>query len=284
MNDPLMKLTLAKIYDDLALDYEHAVVPIFRPIAKRLIQLIDLRPGWQVLDAGTGTGLIALLSAPRVGKEGKVIGVDGAEKMLEVAREKAARFGFTQCEFRRGDLEALEFSDAQFNAVLSQFALHHTDPTKSLHELHRVLMPGGALVIQDWMESPNPPNAALFDALQKYRVTEPDESLAIARRQSERAWNFRVNYAKPERIERVLKEVGFERVEAREEKHNMRVANVDTYIAMASAAPLIRAELNALSAEVSAEIFNQARERLRSFETSNGFEWSYHVLAVVAHK
>jgi len=284
MTDSSMKQTLAEIYDDLALDYEHAVVPVFRPIAKRLIQLIDLRPGWQVLDAGTGTGLVALLSAPRVGKTGKVIGVDGAEKMLEVAREKAYKFGFTQCEFRSGDLEALDFADAQFNAVLSQFVLHHTDPAKSLREFHRVLMPGGALVIQDWMESPNPPNVALFDALNKYRVTEPDESLAIARAQSERAWNFRVHYAKPERIEKELKELGFERVEAREEKHNMRVANVDAFIAMASAAPVVRAEFKALSAETRAEIIREARRGFASFETSNGIEWTYHVLAVVAHK
>lgn len=284
MNDLMMKQTLAGIYDDMATEYECRVVPVFRPIAKRLLQLIDLRPGWQVLDGGTGTGLIALLSAPRVGKEGKVIGVDGAEKMLEIARAKAAKFGFAQCEFRRGDLEALEFLDAQFNAVLSQFALHYTDLAKVLPEFYRVLMPGGTLVVQDWMESPNPPNAALFDALRKYRVTQPDETLALARAQSERAGNFRIHDAKPERIEHALREVGFAQVEAREEKHNVRVASADAFIAMASAHPLLRAEFNARSEEIRAEIIRDARKGLSAFQTAGGFEWTYHVLAVVARR
>ena len=134
------------------------------------------------------------------------------------------------------------------------------------------------------MESPNPPNAALFDALQKYRVTEPDQVLAIARKQSERAWNFRVNDAKPDRIEKTLREVGFVQAQAREEKHNMRVASVDAFMAMASAHPLLRAEFNALTEETRADIIREARRGLAAFETSNGFEWTYRVVALVAHK
>ena len=172
MTDPQTKPTLASIYDALAPAYERAAVPVFRPIARRMMQLIDLRPGWQVLDAGCGTGLIALLGAPRVTKTGKIIGIDGSEKMLEIARHKAAQFGFTQCEFRAGNLESLDFPDAQFNAALSQFAIHHTDPAKSLRECCRVLMPGGTLVLHEWADTPNTPNQTLFDVLSKYRSAE----------------------------------------------------------------------------------------------------------------
>ena len=284
MDDSKMKETLAEIYDALAPEYERAVVPIFRPIAKRMLQLIDLRPGRQVLDAGTGTGLVALLGAPRVGKSGKIIGVDASAKMLEIARRKAAQFGFVQCEFRAGDLEALDLPDAQFDAVLSQFALHHTDPGKSLRELHRVLAPGGTFVVQEWAESSNTPNKTIFDVLEKYRAAEASGALALARAQSERAYMFRTNLAKPEAITELVRAVGFSNVDARLERHALRVGNVDALIDLASAAPLLHVETAALSEDARTAFLTEAREALRVFETARGLEWTYNVVALVARK
>jgi ubiquinone/menaquinone biosynthesis C-methylase UbiE len=284
MTESAIKQTIAATYDELALEYERVVVPIYRPMAKRLIQLVDLRPGWRVLDVGTGTGLVATLAAPYVGKGGKVIGIDYADNMLDIARKKADKFGFTQCEFRHGDWEKLEFGETQFDAALTQFALHHVDPAQSLRELHRVLVSGGMLAIHEWIESPNTPNQALFETLTKYRVTEADEFLMRVRAQSGRAHNFRVEYGKPETMTRELTEAGFGQVKIYEKKHLVRVANVDAFFAIASAAPLVHAELNALPEEVRVQLFDEARINLKAFETSNGFEWAYGVLAAVARK
>jgi ubiquinone/menaquinone biosynthesis C-methylase UbiE len=272
------------MYDTLANEYERVVVPVYRPIAKRLIQHIDLRPGWRVLDAGTGTGLIALLAAPRVTKTGQVIGVDASDAMLKIARDKALRFGFTQCEFQMGDLEALRFQDATFDAVLSQFALHHTDSVKSLRELARVLKPGGVLVVQEWMESPNVPNRILNDLLQHYRVPNPSEALHLARQHAERVRDFRINLSQPGVFQTMLEQSGLVGVETRAEEHLIRVANVDAFLEMAMASPALRAELGALPPEVQAQWLNQAREQLGSFETANGFEWVYHVLVGIARR
>jgi len=284
MDDPLIKPTLAGIYDALAPAYERAAVPVFRPMARRMMQLIDLRPGWHVLDAGTGTGLIALLGAPRVGQGGQIIGIDQSEKMLEIARRKAAQFGFTQCDFRTGDLEALNLSDAQVNAALSQFALHHTDPAKSLRELYRVLLPGGTLVIQEWAETPTLPHKAIFDILSKYRSVEASRGLALARAQGERAEHFRANLAKPEPMMQLAKAVGFAAVEARMEAHAVRVANTEAFIDFASAAPLLYAEMSALSDGDRAAFLRDVLAPLHLFETAHGFEWTSNVLVLVAVK
>lgn len=284
MDEQQIKSTLTENYNALAAEYERAVVPVFRPIAKRMIQLIDLRPGWQVLDAGAGTGLIALLGAARVGKTGKMIGVDAAEKMLELARHKAEQFGFTQCEFRVGDLEALDFPDAQFNAVLSQFALHHTDQAKSMPELARVLLVGGTLVVHEWVDTANSPTKAVFDVLSKFCAVDAGGALALARAQSERAWDFRVKVATEQGISDLAKSVGFSDVRAQVDAHPLRLANVDAFIDYATAAPRVIAELAALSPEARANFRDEVRQSLRPWETAQGFEWTSRVLSLVARK
>jgi ubiquinone/menaquinone biosynthesis C-methylase UbiE len=284
MDKQQIKSTLTENYNALAAAYERAVVPVFRPIAKRMIQLIDLRPGWHVLDAGTGTGLVALLGAARVGKTGKMIGVDAAEKMLELARHKAEQFGFTQCEFRVGDLEALDLPDAQFNAVLSQFALHHTDPAKAMREFARVLLPGGTLVVHEWADTADTPNKVVFDILSKYRAADAGGALALARAQSERAYNFRVKVATEAGMSELAKSAGFSDVRIQVEEHHLRLASVDAFIDYAAAAPLVFAELAALSPEVRVNFNDEVRRSLRSFETAQGFEWTYRVLSLVAQK
>ncbi len=278
------KRILADNYDALAAEYERAAVPVLRPVAKRMLQLIDLRPGWQVLDAGTGTGLVALLGAPRVTKSGKMIGIDASEKMLELAREKAARFGFTQCEFRVGDLEALDFPEGQFNAALSQFALHHVDPQKSMREFYRVMMPGGLLAIQEWADTANTPNQVLSDTLLKYRADEVSDALQIARAQSERARGFRESTATQKGMSELARGAGFSDARAQEEQFSFRAASADAFIDFASAAPLVHAELASLPENVRASLLSEARHALRPFENPNGFEWTYNVVSLVARK
>jgi ubiquinone/menaquinone biosynthesis C-methylase UbiE len=283
MDELRIKQALSSLYDAGAPQYERAVVPVYRPIAKRMLQLIDLRPGWQVLDAGTGTGLVALLGAPRVGKNGKIIGVDASEQMLKIARHKAAQYGFAQCEFRVGDLEGLDLADGQFNAVLSQFALHYTVLSKCLQEFRRVLMPGGTVVVQEWANALNQPNKVAFDVLTKYRPADAREQVAVVRFQSERAYNFRVNAANPNTMMGLFQAAGFSSVEARIETHAASVANIDAFIDLVTASPTLRAEMEGLSEEVRKAFLEETREALGKFAALNGFAWTYSVLVVIAH-
>jgi ubiquinone/menaquinone biosynthesis C-methylase UbiE len=282
--DSQLKQILFAAYDAIAPAYERLTAPLYRPIAKRLLQRIDLRPGWRVLDAGTGTGLIALLGAPRVGKEGRIVGIDASEKMLDIARQKAAQFGFSQCEFRVGDIQSLDFPAAHFHAALSQFALHHTDPARSLAEFHRVLMPGGMLVVHEWADTPNVPNRAFRDALTKRRAAEPSDALRWLRAQSERANEFRRAIATPEGMELLAQAARFSEIETRKESFPFRIADVEAFIALASASPLVYAEIAELAEDVREEFLRDARQALRAFESPRGLEWTYEIVALVARK
>lgn len=275
---------VAAAYDSLAPTYERLLVPLFRPIAKRMLQQVDLRPGWNVLDAGTGTGLVALLGAPRVGKTGKIIGVDASEGMLSIARQKAERFGFSQCEFRIGDLNALDFPDATFNACLSQFALHHTVLEQSLAEMVRVLAPGGMLVIQEWARESSQLHQVVYDMMAEYRTAQPGDWVTALRANSERTHVFRQRFGTSEAMQTTVAAHGMKGVEAFEEHFPVRVASADSFIEMATASPLLHAELTAMTADQRVHFLDDARSALEKLQTANGFEWTYHVVCVVGRK
>lgn len=117
----------------------------------RLIGDARVRPSHRVLDLGSGTGYPALLAAQTVGTGGHVTGIDLAELMLAVASRKAVALGLTNVTFRTGDITALPFENASFDAVTSRFCLMFLpDIPRALSEIARVLKPGGWIAASVW--------------------------------------------------------------------------------------------------------------------------------------
>jgi ubiquinone/menaquinone biosynthesis C-methylase UbiE len=118
---------------------------------KKQVELARLAPGESVLDVGCGTGTLAIAAARRVGASGTVYGIDPAENLLARARGKARR-ARVEIDFRTGTGQALPFEDASLDVVLSTLVLHHLphDALRStVHEMRRVLKPGGRALIVD---------------------------------------------------------------------------------------------------------------------------------------
>lgn len=108
-------------------------------------------PGERVLDVATGPGQPALDIARSVGPSGSVVGIDLAERMVEIARENAKRAGAANAAFEVMDAENLALPDASFDLVTCRFGLQIvTDPERTLDEIRRVLKPGGRVAATVW--------------------------------------------------------------------------------------------------------------------------------------
>jgi len=123
-----------------------------------------IHPGDIVVDVGSGSGFDSLIASKMVGPEGKVIGIDMTDEMLNKARAGAEAMGAAHAEFREGFAESLPLPDGYANVVISNGVLNLTpDKVKALSEWARILKPGGRLYIGDILVAKSIPPEALED-------------------------------------------------------------------------------------------------------------------------
>jgi len=138
--------------EDAAAAYERINQwPQFRLLRRMILaRMARYRPGGVLTDIGCGPGRLLFLIADRF-KELKVIGIDASKEMIELAEKKALeRDKAGRIEFRIGDVGKLPLESATVDFAVSTLSLHHWSNTNSgLSEIHRVLRPGGQMLLFD---------------------------------------------------------------------------------------------------------------------------------------
>ena len=116
------------------------------------VKFAHLQKGETVVDLGSGAGIDIFLSARKVGPQGRAIGIDMTDEMLERARRNAKDGGYTNVDFRKGDIEeTIPVDDNSVDVVISNCVINlTTDKVKAFKEIRRILKNGGGrLVISD---------------------------------------------------------------------------------------------------------------------------------------
>jgi SAM-dependent methyltransferase len=188
-------------------------------VSQWLVEAIAPQPGQRVLELAAGLGETGFLAAELLEPGGTLISSDGAEPMLEHARERAAQLGIRNVEFLQLELEWIDLPTASVDAVICRWGyMFALDPEAALREARRVVRPGGRIALATWTgpeRNPMPaiPRRALYDAG------------LVASEQGEGPGMF--DLADPERLATLLADAGFDEIEVDELPLTFTLADAD---------------------------------------------------------
>jgi len=225
-----------QLHGNVAELYERYVVPyILGPWAPGLVALAALQPGERVLDVACGTGVVARLVAAQVGATGHVTGLDLNAGMLAVARTLPSPPG-TSITWVEGSAIAMDLPDASWNVILCQQGFQFfPDQPAALREMHRVLVPGGRVLLSVW-QSAGPYDIAVSEALKRHVGAETATRYLAAR-----------VVPAAEELERLFVEAEFRAVEIHACSMTPRLPQVEVFVLCHLAATPVAGVVAALS-------------------------------------
>ena len=194
---------LSQFEQNIARDFHRRTGLDYKTTIAQIIEAAEPFPGMRVLDAPTGTGVLARQFVGKVGQEGKIIGVDETREKVEAARLAAQSAKATlKTEWQVMALDKLKFTDGSFDLVTSGMAFHRLPNCEQyLSEIYRVLAEGGRLLIADELAPEiQPSNLAQSVRRTYFRF--------IARDQAEAEARFHSN----EEMSQLLREAGFQQI------------------------------------------------------------------------
>ncbi|HXG79347.1 MAG TPA: methyltransferase domain-containing protein [Methyloceanibacter sp.] len=173
-----MTSLVQKQFGAAAADYAASQVHAKGESLARLVELVEPKPHWRVLDVATGAGHAALAFAPHVAK---VTASDITEAMLAETKRLASERGLANVRTARAAAEDLPFPDTSFDLVTCRLAAHHfRNPVTFVREALRVLMPGGVFALVDNVSPEDDTLARAYNGFEKLRDPSHGRCLSLS--------------------------------------------------------------------------------------------------------
>jgi SAM-dependent methyltransferase len=243
-----------------------------------MIEMANIRPGARVLDVAAGAGDQTLDVAKRVGPAGSVLATDLSPAILDFVRENARRAGYNNVETLAADGEALEISEAAFDAAICRLGLmFFPDPGKGLRAIALALKPGGmACTMVFSAPDKNPCVAILMSTALKHAGLPPRDPYQPG---------GLLSLGKPGRIDELFRDAGFSRVATTKVAAPFRLPSVHSYLdfVRTSASPILQI-LGRLDDGKRAAAWAEIEEKLSAFNTATGWEGPNELLLTVGQR
>ncbi len=230
-----------------------------KPAQDLLLDMADLHPGENVLDVACGTGLVSFQALTKLGEEGRVVGTDISEKMIELASSLAMQKKEYRVRFERMDAEELHLENGSFDVALCSLGLMYVpNPLHALEEMYRVLKPGGRAVAAVWGRRDRCGWSEIFEIVDQHVASEVCPMF--------------FNLGNQDVLELNFKKAGF---------NSIKVKNIATFITYTNSTEALGAAFeggpvalayNKFSEDVKKEVHDAYLSSLAPFKKGEGYE------------
>lgn len=233
--------------------YERILVPaILGPFAQTLVDWAALRSGDWVLDVGCGTGAATRAAAEKVGRFGRVVGIDCSSAMLDVARTIPQKAG-KPIEWQKADVSQMALPSRVFDVVLCAQSLQYIpDRGQALSEIRRVLRPGGHLALSAWCERRlSPYFDALIEAISEHIGADTAGSFQAG-----------LDLADGQKINQMLLDAGFRSILINVNRLNFALPDLDEFVPQYIRTTAMFADYQAATKPAQAAVVAAVKEKL----------------------
>ena len=249
-----------------------------QPATEAMLEMAGVRRGARVLDVAAGAGDQTLDIAQRVGRDGYVLATDLSASILEFAKGNARRAGYGNVGTLVADGESLQIDEGGFDATVCRLGLMlFPDPRQGLREMYRALKPGGGVcTIVFSRPETNPCVTTLLSTALKHAGLPPRDPYQPG---------GLLSLGKPGLIDEMFRGAGFKDVATTRMDAPFRLPSAQDYLRFirTSASPLQQI-LSKLGAEAADAAWEDMEERLKIFETTEGWTGPNELLLTAARR